>query len=336
MRHDDVALFDAMFERFWRSRARPGTTVVAEPMRVPPRVRATLRLDAPAMMAGGPEATDDRDGLPVTQQTYSADDVWRHKDFAEFTAADVAHAADVIADLAWTPGLRVTRRWQTERRGAIDARRILAANMKHGGEPFVMPRRRRREAPRPLIVLSDISGSMEPYTRMLLLFAHLMAASDRRVEVFLFSTRLTRVTRQFAAPKIGDALARVRDAVKDWSGGTRIGAALFEFNRQWARRVVRGRPVVLLISDGWDLGEPQLLAREVARLQRSAVRLIWLNPLIGSPGYEPLTRGLQAALPYVDDFLSVRDMASLDVLASHLSTLPRRPHRPSSPRPPWN
>jgi uncharacterized protein with von Willebrand factor type A (vWA) domain len=156
---------------------------------------------------------------------------------------------------------------------------------------------------------------------MLLLFAHALAGGSRRLEVFVFSTQLTRVTRQFAGPSAGAALLRVRDAVRDWSGGTRIGEALHRFNTQWARRVLRRGPVILLISDGWDLGDPEILGREVARLQRSAHRLIWLNPLIGSAGYEPLTRGLRAALPFVDDFLSVRDMASLESLARHLNSL---------------
>jgi uncharacterized protein with von Willebrand factor type A (vWA) domain len=306
-------------------------------MRVPPRVHARLRLIAPAIMSSGPTATPESgaESLEVTRRTYSTDEVWRRKDFAEFTAADVARAAEVIGRTAWNPGQRRTRRWQPRGHEAIDFRRLLALNVRHGGEPIRIAYRRRREAPRPLIVISDISGSMEPYTRMLLLFAHLMAASERRVEVFLFSTSLTRVTRQFAARAVSVALARVRDAVRDWSGGTRIGAALFDFNRHWARRVLRGRPVVLLISDGWDLGEPALLGREVARLQRGAFRLIWLNPLIGSPGYEPLTRGLQAALPHVDDFLSVRDMASLDVLAAHLGTLSARARRRPAATLPW-
>ena len=132
---------------------------------------------------------------------------------------------------------------------------------------------------------------MEPYTRMLLLFVHAIARRRRSVEVFVFSTRLTRITRPFAGRPIDAALARSRDVVKDWSGGTRIGQALRTFHVQWGRRVLRRGPVVLLISDGWDLGDPELLKAEMARLRRGCFRLIWLNPLIGSPGYEPLTRG---------------------------------------------
>ena len=257
----------------------------------------------------------------MTLQTYSADETWRRKDFAEFTLDDVARAQAAIATLTWTPGVRVTRRWMAGGGATVDLRRLLRANLKHGGELMAIPHRVRRVAPRPLILICDVSGSMEPYTRMLLLFAHALAGGSRRIEVFVFSTRLTRVTRQFSGVRADSVLSRVRDAAHDWSGGTRIGEALHRFNAHWARRVLRRHPVVLLISDGWDLGDPGLLRREIARLQRGSFRLIWLNPLIGSPGYEPLTRGARAALPFVDDFLSVRDMSSLEVLAQHLNTL---------------
>jgi uncharacterized protein with von Willebrand factor type A (vWA) domain len=171
---------------------------------------------------------------------------------------------------------------------------------------------------------------MEPYTRMLLLFVHAMARRQRAVELFLFSTRLTRITRQFAGPSLDLALARLREVVKDWSGGTRIGEALRTFHRQFGRRVLRRGPVVLLISDGWDLGDPELLRLQMARLYRRCFRVIWLNPLVGSPGYEPLTRGMRAALPYVHDFMPVRNIVSLEALAAHLERLPSHGHRRSA------
>ena len=255
----------------------------------------------------------------------------RAKDFATYDAAETAQARAVIARLAWTPGVRLTRRWVTGG-GAPDLRRVLRMNAKYGGEPVEIPQHRRRLAPRPLVVICDVSGSMEPYTRMLLLFVHAIACRRRSIELFVFSTRLTRITRQFAGRSIDAALSRVRDAVRDWSAGTRIGQALRAFHVEWGRRVLRRGPVVLLISDGWDLGDPDLLKAEIARLRRGCFRLIWLNPLIGSPGYEPLTRGMRAALPYVDDFLSVRNMASLESLAAHLEALPPR-HRGRVRRP---
>jgi uncharacterized protein with von Willebrand factor type A (vWA) domain len=320
-RHEDLAPFDELFERFWRVWPGVSGTSSPRPMQVPKRARATLRTRAPVTASNAHEIESGQADAAVELKTYSAEEQWRRKDFAAFTPDDIARAQEAMAKLAWNPGVLVTRRWVTGSGRAIDLRRLLRANLKHGGELVSIPHRVRRVAPRPLILICDVSGSMEPYTRMLLLFAHALAGGARRVEVFVFSTRLTRVTRQFADTRADAAMSRVRDAVRDWSGGTRIGEAVRTFNTHWARRVLRRRPVVLLISDGWDLGDPELLGREIARLQRSSFRLIWLNPLIGSPGYEPLTRGMRAALPFVDDFLSVRDMSSLEALAATLSTL---------------
>jgi uncharacterized protein with von Willebrand factor type A (vWA) domain len=321
-RHEDLAPFDRLFAQFWRVWREPSDRPMPQPMGIPKRARTTVTMLAPGAAASEPEQIDAaKSDVPVTLQTYSAEEAWRRRDFAAFTAADFARAQDAMTKLTWDPGVRVTRRWVAGGRQAVDLRRLLRANVKHGGELVTVPYRMRRVAPRPLVLICDVSGSMEPYTRMLLLFAHALAAGRRQIEVFVFSTRLTRVTRQFAGARGSASLMRVRDAVRDWSGGTRIGDALHRFNTQWARRVLRRGPVVLLISDGWDLGDPEVLGREVARLQRSVHRLIWLNPLIGSPGYEPLTRGTRAALPFVDDFMSVRDMSSLEALARHLNTL---------------
>jgi uncharacterized protein with von Willebrand factor type A (vWA) domain len=170
---------------------------------------------------------------------------------------------------------------------------------------------------------------MERYTRILLHFIYsLTRGLDQTVEAFVFSTRLTRITRHLINNDIERAMNEVSESVPDWSGGTRIGDALMRFNFKWARRVLGRGAIVLLISDGWDRGDPQLLAREIARLQRSCFRLIWLNPLLGSPEYEPLTRGIQAALPYIDDFLPVHNLASIESLANHLTLLDaRRPIR---------
>jgi uncharacterized protein with von Willebrand factor type A (vWA) domain len=162
---------------------------------------------------------------------------------------------------------------------------------------------------------------MERYSRMLLHFAHAIARRHRRVEAFVFSTGLTRVTRELRGPRLDEALAEVSRSVTDWSGGTRIGEAVEQLNRQWSRRALRGGPVVLLISDGWDRGDPALLRDQIRRLQRRAHRLIWLNPLIGTVDYAPLTRGLQAALRFVDDFLPARTLTSLADLAVYLNSL---------------
>ena len=221
-------------------------------------------------------------------------------------------------------GLRRTRRWIPGRGPRIDLRRALARSLRTGGEIVQLPRRRRRLKPRPIVLLCDVSGSMERYSRTLLHFAHTLARNARRVEAFLFATRLTRITMELRTPAADAAIAAAARSVQDWSGGTRIGDALRTFQQRWGRRSLHGGPVVLLISDGWDRGEPQVLRDEIARLQRSCHRLIWLNPLIGTLDFAPLTRGLQAALPFVDDFLPVRTLRDVRDLALHLASLEGR------------
>jgi uncharacterized protein len=182
--------------------------------------------------------------------------------------------------------------------------------------------------PRQIVLICDISGSMDRYSRLLLQFMHTVEHGLDRVEVFVFGTRLTRVTRQLRMRHIDAALERVSKEVQDWAGGTRIGESLLTFNTRWARRVLGRGAIVLIISDGWDRGDVDLLRREIARLQRSSFRLIWLNPLLGSPTYQPLTRGIQAALPYVDDFMPVHNLDSLESLALALADVTgRRPVR---------
>ena len=209
-----------------------------------------------------------------------------------------------------------------------DFRRVIRANLKHGAEIVTLPTRRRKTRRRPIVLLCDVSGSMERYTRMLLHFVCRIADDLDRVEVFLFATRLTRITRHLATGSVDEVVPHIPAHVPDFSGGTRIGETLGVFNRRWARRVLGHGAVVLLISDGWDRGDPRMLGAEIARLQRTAHRLIWLNPLLGSPDYAPLTRGMQAALAFVDDFLPVHNLVSLQALAVHLNSLPaRRPAR---------
>ena len=182
----------------------------------------------------------------------------------------------------------------------------------------------RRLRRRPLIFIADVSGSMERYSEMLLYFAHAARGRMGRMEAFVFSTRLTRITRELHRREPSAAIAQVADAVHDWSGGTKIGESLRTFNVEWSRRVTRGGPIALIISDGWDRGEPELLAREMARLARSVHRVVWLNPLAGHTGYSPETRGMQAALPYVDDFLPAARFSDLQTLVELLESVPAR------------
>ena len=315
-RRDDLEIFDAAFDAFWRDHGSvsPPRDAPAPPLKVE---RTTGQVVAHPSARGG-----ETDSSPVGKlRTWSDADVIAQKDFAEFTGEEVALARLALDRLVWTPGERRTRQWVAGRGSRIDLRRALASSVRTGGDVVKLPRRRRKMRPRPIVLLCDVSGSMEHYSRMLIQFVHAMGRRHRRFEAFLFSTRLTRVTRQVRRRHLDEAVAAVSRSVPDWSGGTRIGDALTLFHQRWSRVVLHRGPVVLIISDGWDRGDPGVLRDQMARLQRSCHRLIWLNPLIGTADYAPLTRGLVAALPFVDDFLPARTLTNLADLAVHLNTL---------------
>jgi uncharacterized protein len=317
-RYDDRSRFGEAFELFWRvhTSAAPGLPLFSLGER--PRVVAT-KVPGAALTFDDDGVGGDSAAAPrLAVGAYSPAHVSRTKDFKDFTIAEMAAARSALAELGWQLGVRRTRRWSAGTAGAIDLRRIVRRNMRHGGELIDVPRRERQEKARPIVILADVSGSMEPYSRMLLHFASGLTRGARRVESFLFATRLTRVTRFVAERGSANVLRRVSQSVQDWGGGTRIGEALRAFNVHWARRVMRNGPVVLLMSDGWDRGSPELLERELARVRRSCRRLVWLNPLLGSASYEPLTRGMMAALRHVDDFLPVHNLLSLEQLAEQL------------------
>ena len=325
-RQQDLALFDEAFQVFWRAPKDGSTTMDLRSILEQRRYRKPQAAPPPP---GAGDTTgratedgpaEDADRVDLTR-TYSYREVLRTKDFAEFTGEEIEQARRMMADLKWDLGARHTRRWVAGDGATLDLRRVVRRNMTYGGELIELPRLRRKEKARPLVLVCDVSGSMERYTRMLLHFIHTLSGGLGRVESFLFATRLTRITGQLAQRGIDQAVTEVSHAVPDWAGGTRIGDAVKELNFRWARRILGWGSVVLIISDGWDRGEPKLLHSEIARLQRSCHRLIWLNPLLGSPEYEPLTRGMQAALPFVDDMLPVHNLASLEDLAHRLSAL---------------
>ena len=267
------------------------------------------------VMAAPPSEVD------VVPAAWSDEELLRDKDFAQYSDAERMLARALLARLARRGPTRPSRRLRAARaRGRRpDLRRTLRASLRHGGEPlerrWLKPARR----PRPLVLIADVSGSMEPYARMLLQYLHAAVAARTRVEAFVFGTRLTRVTRELGGRDHDRALQRASAAVSDWSGGTRIGDALATLNRDHGRRLGRGA-VVVILSDGWDRGDPEHLAEEIARLRRCSHALIWLNPLKASEGYEPLTRGMMAALPSVDHFLAGHSLASLEALAEVLET----------------
>jgi len=320
-RHEQLGLFEDLFDAFWRDHANPFATqgaTVSDARTTAARVSTTAGVLPPEQGSAEDGADQPVEGV---FQTWSEIGGLAHKDFADFTPAEMTRARIALERLDWIPGERRTRRWIRGRGPRIDLRRALMRSLRTGGEVITLPTRRRRSRLRPLVLLCDVSGSMDRYSRMLLHFAHGLAHRRGRLEVFLFATGLTRVTRQIRLRRLQEAVDAVSDVVPDWSGGTRIGPALRQFHQRWARRVLHQAPVVLLISDGWDRGDPHVLREQVARLQRSCHRLIWLNPLIGTVNYAPLTRGLQAALPYVDDFLAARTLTDLAELAVHLGAV---------------
>jgi uncharacterized protein with von Willebrand factor type A (vWA) domain len=247
---------------------------------------------------------------------WSAEELLREKDFAAYTDAERATARALLARLARRGPRRISRRTRgtRRRREEHDLRATVRVSLRHGGELLERRYREPAERPRRLVLVCDVSGSMTPYARMLLQYLQACVAARARVEAFVFGTRLTRVTRELAGRDPDRALARAADHVADWSGGTRIGAALAELNREHGRRIGRGA-VMVVLSDGWDRGDPAVLADEMARLRRCAHRVVWLNPLAADPRYEPLTRGMQAALPHVDHLLPGNSIASLEALA---------------------
>jgi len=327
-RHQDLALFDQLFDRFFK--AGPGG--------LPHDEAQGWRLPRPwpswvGDMHGLLPPTDGEEGRGEVVSrlfSYSPLEVIRRGRWERCTSEEAQVLRQLLLALRHSASMRRTYRLQRSRRRLHpDPRRTLRQSLRHGGELLGLAWRERARRPRPLVVLADISGSMEMYTRTVLLFIYALAQTwPKPVEAFLFGSRLTRITPYLRLPSPDLALEQVARWVTHWAGGTRIGACLHQFHRLWGRRVLGRGAVVIIISDGWDQGEPELLAQEMERLQKRCHRLIWLNPLLGVPGYQPLTRGMQAALPFVDDFLPCHDVASLQAVAQHLCRLPsRRPHR---------
>jgi uncharacterized protein with von Willebrand factor type A (vWA) domain len=338
-RHVDLPIFDRAFELFFSIRGKPPQSVI-DPTQKP--VRRTFKPKGTQQMkerelrgdplTKGPSEPDAPDTEKIL--TYTPLEILRLKNFDQFTLEEISEARRLVAEMDWQIGKRRTRRKSRAPHGTqIDLNRVIRRNLKYGTELFRLPEREPKFKMRPLVVLADISGSMERYTRMVLHLLHALSQEMNRVEVFTFGTRLTRITPDLKRRSVESALARASRRVPDWSGGTRIGEALKTFNFKWARRVLRAGAVVLIISDGWDRGDLLLLRDEMARLQRSCFRLIWLNPLLGAPSFEPTAQGMQVAMAFVDDFLPVHNVVSLEALVERLSSLEGpRPLRQQQPR----
>jgi len=349
-RREDLLVFDALFNLFWNSRTAYFLKERAAENRKPVASfdpiedcipdsdnpeNALPRVMEIASQEQGDEEDDADDGAPATQVllAYSHDEILRHKDFETYTSDELQRARRLMQEMRWKIARRRTRRFEASPLGRfLDLRRTIRQNLRNGGEVFALSHRRYRTRPRPIVLICDISGSMDRYSRILLQFLHTVEHGLDRVESFVFATRLTRITRQLRTRDPGSALNEVGHTVQDWSGGTRIGEAIRAFNFTWSKRVLGRGAIVMIISDGWDRGDIEVLRAEMERLQRNCYRLIWLNPLLGLPSYQPLTQGIQAALPFVDDFLPVHNLDSLEALGRHLQRIEgRRPSRRQKP-----
>lgn len=315
-RVDDLEAFDRAFAA-WFLRA---------PELAPPRVPEVERARAAsAASRNGRREAEAGEEPDERAAGWSPEEVLRTRDFAELSDDELAQLRQLIAALAAARPRRRSRRLRRNPRGQrLDLRRMVRTSLATGGDPAERAFRSRVDTHRKLIVLCDVSGSMEPYSRAILLFVHGLLASGRGVEAFAFGTRLTRLTEELAGRDPERALAEAAARVVDWSGGTRIGASLKAFNDLWGRRALSRGAVVVVVSDGWEREDAATVGREMARLARCAYAVVWVNPLKGHPDYEPLAGGMRAALPYVDRFLPGHNLQSLEDLAGVLAGIERR------------
>jgi uncharacterized protein with von Willebrand factor type A (vWA) domain len=340
-RKDDLEPYHITFDRYWRAKFELGSEALLEdgweelvpdeggehgpqpPMAGDERVQQGEDRDGKPLPGDHDEEGEagDPDTLSISPDAYSKMEALRHREFDRMTPAELRDAERLVDMLVPKLEKRRTRRYELHPHGRrIAPRAMFRRNLATGGEITTWVWRRPVKRPRPLVVICDISGSMERHSRLLLRFVQALSAqSSVKTESFVFGTRLTRVTRLLRDRDRDRALAKVADSVTDWAGGTRIGESFHEFNVKWARRSLRTSGVVIVVSDGWDRGDPALVAIEAARLRRNCHRLVWLNPLAGTAGYQPLAAGMRAAFPYIDDFLAAGTVASLERLGEILA-----------------
>ena len=331
-RKEEIDLFDQAFQVFWKAPSKLPEVMkwLLQNTKIPAttdskgyhRVQEALR----ESKTPKPNSESDRDSESKVELdqilTYSATELLRQKDFSAFTNEEVAAAKKHLESLRWAIPPYPTRRLSTQFKGRqLDFHRTAQSGSRNAGEIIRLLHRGKKHKPRPLVVICDISGSMERYSRMLLHFMHTVSSQKQKVESFVFGTRMTRITHLLKNRDIDEAVTMVSQEVLDWSGGTKIGEAIKTFNFVWLRRVLKSNSVVLIISDGWDRGDTTLLSHEMHRLRRSCHKLLWLNPLMGFEDYEPLTKGMVAALPHVDELRSVHNLMSIEQLARVLAEM---------------
>jgi uncharacterized protein len=316
-RPEEIETYDRAFELFWDK----GASAKARP-----RPKMRLSIPQPDKSVMPPKKTVERSegGEEAVRLRYSPVEVLRTKDFALYSPEEFAELQRLLADLRLSGALRRSRRLEPAHRGRHDPRRTLRGAMRTGGETVRHRFRRTRVQPRRVVLLCDVSGSMAPYSRALLRFLHAGVVSGARLEAFSIGTRLTRITRELATRDPDQALRQAAGAMKDISGGTRLGDAMKDFVDRWGQRGMARGAVVVILSDGWDRGDVDVLAEQMQRLSRLAYKVIWVNPLKSAPGYKPLAAGMAAALPHVDVFLSGHNFESLEALASAIADAAER------------
>lgn len=312
---EDLGVFDRAFAVFWEQRRGSGDAEeTEEPLKI------TIAIDDDEDHDGGDADSAEPNDEPTLQLRFSTTEVLRQKDFASYSEDELELAQSLMSDLRFAGPPRASFRTQRSNRGQNpDIRATIRASLRAGGEPIDRKWREPGERMRRLVLLLDVSGSMEPYARGMLRFVHAAVAGRQRVEAFALGTRLTRVTRELSSRDPDKALQAAAARVLDWNGGTRLGECLMRFNDEWGVRGMARNSIVVILSDGWDRGDPALLGEQMLRLHRVAFRTIWVNPLKVTPGYAPLARGMAAALPYVDAFVEGHSIAAMEELAATIS-----------------
>ncbi|MPZ68192.1 MAG: VWA domain-containing protein [Actinobacteria bacterium] len=316
---EEIEIYEREFFLF--ARGEPEESLPqAEDALDPPRDLVAESTGSPEEIRDEPQSDSEEETAEVTLA--SSIELLRSKNFDRLTADEYERLKRLIASVALEPPVRLSRRMSAASRGSsLDLRKMLGASMKLGGEPAVRYWQKQQPKPRRMVFLFDVSGSMKGYSRTLLQFAYAVRRRQPRTEVFCFGTSLSRVTDLLRAPSVDVALAGFGERVPDWEGGTRLGDAIASFISGWGRRGVARGAVVIICSDGLERGDPEMLALQMRRLRGLAHAIVWVNPLKGSPGYEPLARGMAAALPYIDRFMSGHDLNSLEELAGALGDL---------------
>jgi hypothetical protein len=318
-RHDELELFDRAFVA-WFLRGP-----VAPLVRQRDRRRFADRVARDTLDSKRDEEDEVFESGEPLERGASAHELLREKDFAEMTSEEFERVRRLMAVIARTRPRRKSRRRSPDPRGdTLDLRRLCRKSLRTGGEPIEQPWKARKTVSRKLVVLCDVSGSMDAYARALLLYLHAIVGTGRDVEAFAFGTRLTRLTPDLATRDPEAALARATAIAIDWGSGTRIGASLAEFNSVYGRRALSRGAVVVIVSDGWERDDPDLIGREMAKLARASYAVVWVNPLKGNPEYQPLARGMRTALPFVDRFLPGHNLRSLEELGAVLAGIERR------------